>query len=151
MNPTFSYSFDRETFLGTYPSRKEALAAGTVQARMHPDAPATVFVGQQVYPSLRTFGHARTIIDEMRRRVSDDVGELADEYLRRVSEPAIADLDNLVEQAIVHWLERNDLKPRFHLIEAISEHSVPMVSSHYDAKSNDEVQSIGESDYLSGL
>ena len=148
MNPSFAYSFDRETFSGDFPTRDAAAAAGIRRAQDHPDSPGTVYVGQQLSPNPRAYGHARMVIDAMARRVRDDCGEIADDYLRAVAENQVMELDAMLEQTLLTWLKKNNLMPRGRIIEAISEHPVP--TKHFAVSSNGrdaDMTSIGESDY----
>ena len=149
MNPTFVYSLDRETWTGAFPTRNAAAADAIRAARQHPDSIASVFVGQKVVPSPRAYGHARQIIECMRRRVREDNGDMADDFLREVGERQIMDLDGAVEQAIVAWLERNELVPQsFFHVEAISEHPVPIATFQIRSSVDDhEVTELGESQW----
>lgn len=149
MNPTFVYSLDRETWTGAFPTRNAAVTDAIRAARQHPDSIATVFVGQKVVPSPRAYGHARQIIECMRRRVREDNGDMADDFLRDVTEQQIMNLDSAVEQAIVGWLERNELVPQsFFHVEAISEHPVPIATFQVRSPVDDrEVTELGESQW----
>lgn len=151
MNPIFSYSFDRETFAGSFPTRHEAVAAGIKRAREYPEPPTTLYVGQRIMPNPRAFGNARVVIDNMARRVQDDVGDIADGYLRGLAEQQVTDLDTSLEKTIVQWMARHDLTPRFSTIEAISEHPVPSApSAPSRSQGGDEVQYLGQSEYPFG-
>jgi hypothetical protein len=149
MNPTFVYSFDRETWTGEFASRQLAAAEGIRRARQHPDSISSIFVGQKIIPSPRAYGCARQVIDDMARRVRDDNGDLADDFLRGVTEQQVMDLDGALEKAVVAWLERHDLVPRFYRVESISEHPVPIATFQIDNSSDDdeEVVAMGNPDY----
>jgi hypothetical protein len=149
MNPTFVFSLDRETWMGEFATRQAAAAEGIRRARQHPDSIATIFVGQKIHPNPRAYGHARQVIDAMARRVRDDNGDVADEFLRGVTEQQLMDLDNALEQTILAWLSRHDLSPRFYLVESISEHPVPVASFQVETPDLIEVGELGESDYPS--
>jgi hypothetical protein len=149
MTPTFVYSFDRESFMGRYASRSEALAAALKHACSYPSPITTVYVGQQLLPNPHAFGHARTLIDEMSGQVRDEVGDAADGYLRRVPDGMVTELDGELEKVVLNWLERHDLLPTFASVEAISEHPVPMQSSAgLDEGDDNEVHELGESRYF---
>jgi hypothetical protein len=156
MNPTFVFSLDRETWMGEFPSRQAAAAEGIRKARQHPDSIATVYVGQKIFPSPRAYGHARDVLHTMARRVKDDNGDAADEFLRGVTEPQIMDLDHALEMTILDWLGRNDLSPSFFRVESISEHPVPIASFEVNVRparssaSETEVKDLGVSEYPIG-
>lgn len=151
MNPTFLYSLDRETWTGAFPNRQAAVAEGIRAARHHPDSISTVYVGQKVVPSPRAYGHARQVIDTMRRRVREDNGDMADDFLSDLTEQQVMNLDGVLEQAIVSWLERHELlSPSFYNVEAISEHPVPVATFHVHrspAAAEREVSELGESQW----
>jgi hypothetical protein len=127
MNPCFVYSLDRETWLGAYPARQEAVAAGFRMARMQPDGGVgTVYVGQQVTPNLHAYGHAQHIVHEMALRVRDQMGEAADGFLDNVTPAQIDELNREIEKVVLDWLERHELMPKAREVEAISEHPLPM-------------------------
>jgi hypothetical protein len=152
MGPTFVYSFDRESFTGRYATRADALAAALKHALAYPNPINTVYVGQQVQPKPHTYGHARAVIDAMRRRVRDEVGDAADSYLRKLPDAQVADLDREMEKTTLAWLERHDLMPNFPQVDAISEHPVPVSASggleDHAGERDDEVHELGESRYF---
>jgi hypothetical protein len=148
MNPEFVYSFDRESWTGSYGSRKQAAEAGMAAAARHPDSIGSIYVGQKVVPNPRAFGHARQVLDNMIRRVRDDAGDSADDFLRSVTDQQVIELDGKLEQTVVQWLDANDLTPKFYHVEAISEHSVPLGRFVADeAPTQSEVYELGESRY----
>jgi len=148
MNPTFVFSLDRETWLGEFPSRQTAVAEGIRKAQAHPDSISTVYVGQKIVPSPRASGNARQVVDAIARKMKDDAGDIADDFLGGVTEQQVMDLDKQIEQATMGWIEKNDLSPHFYLVEAISEHPVPIATFQIDTSSkDDEVTELGVSDY----
>ena len=62
MSAKYSFSFDRETFEGSYNSRSEAFAAAIKKAGTLEDAPTTVFIGERVPADPQATGHAEDII-----------------------------------------------------------------------------------------
>ena len=125
--PTYSYSLDRQVWSGRFLSRKEAADAAVACAVKESTPPETVYVGQRIEPDLRAYGHARGIIETMRRRVREDNADVADAYLRGVNERQIADLDRALEGAVIDWLNRSGLEPAWARIEAVGEYPLPSV------------------------
>ncbi len=121
---SYSFSLDRGVWAGTFASRDQALEAGLAHAREVDTPPETIFVGQRIAPNDRAYGHAAEIIRTMRRRVAEDNGDLAEAFLRSVSDRQIADLDNALEITIKQWLSKTKLAPSWVRIEAVSEHPV---------------------------
>ena len=126
---SYSFSLDRAVWTGVFASRAEALEAGLAHAREVDSPPETVYVGQRITPNDRAYGHAREIIHTMRRRVSEDNGELAETFLRQVSDKQVAELDNILEATIRRWLAQQNLAPLWVRIEAVSEHRVTVALS----------------------
>jgi hypothetical protein len=124
----YSYSLDRQVWTGRFSSRNQAADAAISRAVKETIPPETVYVGQRVEPDLRAYGHARGVIDTMRRRVGEDNGDVADGFLRGVTEEQIADLDRAMEATIVDWLVRSKLDPTWVRIEAVGEYPLPTVS-----------------------
>jgi len=125
---SYSYSLDRQVWTGRFSSRKEAAEAAIARAVNEATPPETVYVGQRIEPDLRAYGHARGVIDTMRRRVREDNGDVADGFFRGVTEQQVADLDRAMEATIVDWLVRSKLEPTWVRIEAVGEYPLPMVS-----------------------
>ncbi len=143
MNPVFVYSFDRETFSGRFATRREAINAALAAAAADANQISTIYVGQQVTPNPRAFGHARTIVDTMSRRVRDDAGEAGEKFLRKVPEKLVNELDSALEQTITAWLEFHNLMPAAK-VESISEHAVPLPASVRSYGSASEVHDLGD-------
>jgi hypothetical protein len=147
MNPTFVYSLDRETFVGSYTSRNEALAAALKRADGNPTPVTAVFVGQRVSPNPRAFGHARSVIDRMKARVTEDIGDAASSYLRGLSDGQVTELDSSIEKVVLDWLEKHSLFPKSEQVEAVTEHPVPVPMQWrppVSESSENNVTSVGE-------
>jgi hypothetical protein len=145
MSPQFVYSFDRQTYEGSYPTRAEALASGIARARQLSGAIDTVYVGQRIAGDPQTADHAEGVLKAMRARAKHAVGEGAERYLRGVTDQEEAMLDDALRDAIVAWLDRTGRKPTFFTVKAVSEHAVPSTPQRkFDA--TDEVSIFGTSD-----
>jgi hypothetical protein len=104
-------------------------------------------VGQRIEPDLRAYGHARAIIETMRRRVREDNGDVADGFLRGVNEAQIAALDCALESTIVDWLGQSGLQPTWVRIEAVGEYPLPAVTrSRFNGNGTLEVSDLGVED-----
>ncbi len=121
---SYSFSLDHAVWIGAFSSRAEAAAAGLKHAREVDTPPETIYVAQRITPNDRAYGHARDIIHTMRRRVAEDNGDLADAFLRNVTDKQIADLDNALEATIRQWMERQNLAPSWVRYEGVSEYAV---------------------------
>ena len=148
MSAKYSFSFDRESFEGTYNSRSEAFAAALKKAATQEDAPTTVFIGERVIGDPQASGHAEEIIARMSDRARGVWGDEADHYLRNVTREQLRDLDGALEQVILRWLQLHQLKPNFFRITAVSEHQLtsPATISR-GLGENNEVHDLGESNY----
>lgn len=124
-NPTFGYSFDRDNYFGSYPTRQAALEAALQALKERSDVPEGIFIGQWIQPDVQSCGHAETIIESMRERweASSESGN----YLDQLNEHQIADLDASLNACIRDWLKRHQLMPAPTKLRAISEHPVPNV------------------------
>jgi hypothetical protein len=124
MRGTYGYSFDRDTFHGTYKTRDEALQEALRHtALIGPDL--VIWVGQRMGGDTQSAGHARHLIGEMRRRAREFVGEGGRDYLRDVTADQIKDLEGALETTINRWLTNYKLLPKYEKIGAVSEHPVP--------------------------
>lgn len=145
MNATFVYSFDRESFVGNFATRAEAVAAALKSADGYPSPIMTVYVGQRVAPNPRAYGHARAVIDRMIARVREDIGDEADAYLRGLTDGQVTELDGSLEQTILQWQQKQNLMPRSTKVEAITEHPVPTpLQWRQSTPETQEVHLVGE-------
>ncbi len=146
MTAVFVYSFDRETFAGEFSTRNEALAIALNRADGNPSPLTAVYVGQRVSPNPRAFGHARAVIDRMKDRVAEDIGDDADSYLRGLTDKQVTELDVAMEKAILTWLDSNRLMPQCTKVESITEHPVPIPMQWREpaGDASNEVHLVGE-------
>lgn len=142
MSGRYAYSLDRETFLGKFDSRADALQAAISAARQQPEPPTEVYVGLKIAGDAQTSGHAEPVIERMidRARTSNDS---AARYLQNVGEQEEADLDAMLAAAINAWLKKHNRMPTFFSVEAISEHPVPNPPRSSNGQQQDEVTEIG--------
>jgi hypothetical protein len=144
---SYSYSLDRQVWSGRFNSRNEAADAAIARALKESAPPETVYVGQRIEPDLRAYGHARGLIDTMRRRVREDNGDVADGFLRGVSDKQITDLDHALEATLIDWLNRSDLQPNWVRIEAVGEYPIPAVAQRRSTSGTVlEVSDLGNED-----
>jgi hypothetical protein len=148
---SYSYSLDRQVWAGRFSSRKEAADAAIARALKESTPPETVYVGQRIEPDLRAYGHAGAIIQTMQRRVREDNGDMADGFLRGITEKQIADLDRELEATIIDWLGRTGLEPNWVRIEAVGEYPVPSIShARFNGTGDHEVRDLGVEDVAQG-
>jgi len=145
MSGRYAYSLDRETFLGQFETRADALRAALSAARQKSEPPTEVYVGRKNDGDPQVCGHAEGVIDTMRDRARAG-SDGADKYLRNINEQEEADLDDMLARAITDWLKKHDRMPTFFRVEAISEHPVPQTSQMPRNNGESEVTEIGTSD-----
>jgi hypothetical protein len=144
----FTHSFDRETFQGSDDTRQAALKTALGKATQLETPPETVYVGKRVPVDPGSSGLAEMILGAMRRRVRDETGDNSSQYLIRVNEHQLAELDDEIDRIVRGWLAKHELMPTQSKIIAISEHPVPSPKMNTAAKTtNGEVGELGESDY----
>ncbi len=143
----FTYSFDRETFRGAHDTRQDALKKALDKLPELDISPEAVYVGKRVPIDPGSSGLAEMIIGAMRRRVRDETGDTSSQYLMRVNEHLLAELDDEIDRVIRAWLAKHELMPAHSKIIAISEHPIPQPSMTRAAGSSDEVGELGETEY----
>ncbi len=141
MSGRYAYSLDRETFLGQFDCRADALRAALAAARQQSEPPNEVYVGRKLAGDAQVSGHAKQVIEDMidRARTAD---EGADRYLQNVAEQEEAELDEALAATITTWLKKHKRMPTFFTVDAISEHPVP-TPSEVPGRRDDEVTEIG--------
>ena len=145
MPARYAYSLNGENYTGTFAARDEALAAGVHAARESLDPPQTIYVARRVEADPHASGHARTVLREMAWQAHDEVGASAANYLHKLNDDQINELDLALEKVVLEWLRRNDLLPSYFKVEAISEHPVPQPPARALRSSDtEEVHQVGE-------
>ena len=148
MSATYCYSFDRETFTGSYESRQEAFKAAVMKAAETDPSITSLYIGERVAGDPQACGHARAVVEAMRQRARRVGGDDADAYMAQVTPQQLQDLDGAIEQVILRWQQLHQLKPSFSKITAVSEHPMPMVSGVAASNGDSsEVGELGDSDY----
>jgi hypothetical protein len=145
----FAYSFDRETFFGSFDSRAAAFDAAVRRAGELNNQVDQVYIGLRVPGDPQASGHARELIKTLRTRAAAarGEGEGDDAYLANVTSEQMRDLDGAIETTILRWLQNYRLMPTFYRVEAISEHPIPTAASITQSTREREVQDLGESQY----
>lgn len=121
MATRYAYSFDRNTFFGSFATRQEAYYAGLTRLNSLTDQPEAIYVAERIQPDLQVTGHASGIIREMRKRADIASGDAAAGWLVNVTGQQVADLDEMLGQTIFAWLRKHELQPKFFSVEHISE------------------------------
>jgi hypothetical protein len=149
MLPKFAYSFDRESFTGSFDSRSAALAAALAHAAQLSDGLSTIYVAMRVDADPQAGGHAESVLKCMARRAHQHDGDSSQGYLKRVNDQQEAELDDALRNVIEAWLKKHELGPTFFQIKSVSEHQIP-TSKQVQCGSSDEVHEIGVSEYPLG-
>jgi hypothetical protein len=146
MSARYAYSFNGENYIGNYAKRSDALAEAHGRLKALSDRPQTIYVGRLNVPDLHLTGHARGVLDEIRRRTLLEVGAVGVEHLERVGEKLVEELDREIANTVRSGLQKHELRPAQFKVDQISEHAVPpppMVESTGSGVA--EVKDIGES------
>jgi len=146
----YVYSFDRETFFGSFETRDAAYRAAVARSSEMEITPTEIFVGMQIPGDPQATDHACETTERMRERARGAVGERADDYLKRITDQEEAELDEAIAKAITDWLEKHDRMPKFFDVKGISEYPVPAPHLHASRNGDAEVSEIGESEYPLG-
>ena len=85
MNSRYAYSFDGNTFSGSFATRQEAYYSALTKADALTDKPESIFVAERIQPSPQISGHASQILREMRRRADLQTGDASETWLRNVT------------------------------------------------------------------
>ncbi len=144
MNPKFAYSFDRELFHGEFSTRQQAYEAAINALTSRSDLPEAIYVGRWAAQDLQTSDHAETIINNIRDRWESAYSN--SNFLSRLNEQQVADLDYELDRTIRTWLTKHDLTPRLTSVQAVSEYPVPNVQNTAATNSQRTMSSIGNSD-----
>lgn len=126
MAETYAYSLDRDNYHGNYTTRSEALAAAMEALKGFDGIPEGIWIGQWVPVDPQTEGHAETLVRRIHDRFEASTGN--SDFLKRVGEHELAELDTAIDQAVRAWLAKHNLAPRPTRVRALSEHPVPNVS-----------------------
>ena len=137
----FAFSFDRETFTGTFDTRQQAFDAANKIVASRIDHPPAIFVGQWAEPDAQSDDHAEAIVERMTLRWRSSGAE--GKFLDTVNEHQLAELDYDIDRVVRNWLAKQNLTPRPTRVQAVSEHAVPSI--HHVSQSNErETSVIGE-------
>lgn len=142
MTGQFGFSFDRETYRGSYASRQAALLAATEELKRREDLPAGIYIGQWCEPDLQSDHHAEPVVQAMRDRWRQSAGE--EKFLDKPTEQQLADLDYDLDRVIRQWLAKHSLLPRPTRVRAVSEHAIPLVRHVSEVAGARETSVIGE-------
>ena len=128
MRGSYAFSFDRDSFEGAFDTREQAYRAAVARAGVLNLAPdAAIYTGQRMAADPQATGHARQLVNAMRRRAHETVGDATNGYLEKVSEDQMIDLDRALEAVVTRWLSNYKLSPTWYHIGAVSEHPMPLV------------------------
>jgi hypothetical protein len=120
----FTYSFDREDFVGSYNSAEEARQAAVCCAEGLSNPPTEIYIGQLGESDPQVTDHAGAVIAAMNARARGKFGEQARNYLHPVSAEQIRELDNALAETISAWLRRQNLMPTFRMVCGVREYQL---------------------------
>jgi hypothetical protein len=136
---TYAFSFDRETFRGSYETRSAAVEAGEQALAAYPGPAEAIWVARAVRPEPRLNGLAETVLEALADRMSDEGQDAV-----QASELARDELDARMAALLHAWMRDHDLFPAGG-VEAVSEHPIRLIP-HVDDEgtAGKEVSLIGE-------
>jgi len=109
------YSFNEENFEGTLNTKEDAIEVGAFYAK---DAGLTIFhVGTQKDVTLGVSVDA--IIEQLSEDAYEQVGEIADEYLRYVKPKHALILEEKLNQVLHSWLSDFGHRPTFWTVDNV--------------------------------
>ena len=124
-NGRYAYSYNREDYTGAYDTADRALDEAVRNAETMTNPPTEIYVGRIVTADPQATHHAEQIVDAMNRRAHVDFGADAARYLKKVNKKQIDELDKMLEQTILTWLDKNKLMPTFSRVTDVREHPIP--------------------------
>lgn len=136
----YSYSFDRETYHGSFGSRDEALLGAHQALQDRTEMPEAIYVARRVPVDLHERGHAEALVAAIRDEARSHGGDVS--YLRHLDRDDLDDLDASIARCVRNWAKRRELTPDVERFEAVSEHAVPLIS-HVEQPETDEVGPLG--------
>lgn len=144
-NNKYAYSHNRDDYTGSYDSPEQALDEAVRNAETLSNPPMEIFVGRIVTADPQANDHAERVIEAMNRRAHVDFGGPAARYLKKVTKKQAQELDKMLEQTILQWLEKNKLMPTFSRVTDVREHPMPMPKTNTGRPSdNGNGREVGE-------
>ena len=108
----YGYSTDGEVFYGNEECREDAASVAIEECDLRPGD--TFDTGRLVRKTIADVGpDARDIIAKMQIAVSDEIGELGENWLANITVENIDDLQRAVRAAIVGWADRANLNTEY--------------------------------------
>ena len=121
----YYYSESEEgSYSGACASRDEAIRACIADNDLEPGDRVYTGTGEHYDGSEFIPDAAEDIIERMQESAYEQAGEYNDDW-PEVTSKQQADLDRRIEETVCAWMDANDLRPKFFLIEEIEEYVVP--------------------------
>lgn len=141
----YAFSYDREDFTGSFNTPEEAFRTAVERSQGVSSPPTTIYIGQIQDADPQASDHADQVIAAMNQRAHVDFGRSAQKYLRQVTKAQVKELDQALATAIVGWLSKHDLMPRFCKVAAVREYPVNIPSGRVATAVNGqrEVSDLG--------
>lgn len=118
---TYYVTNDEEHWsVGPYDTREQAIAAGPIEFDLKP---GNVYWTGESHAVVDTYApRAHRVIEEAQDRSFDEGGDVAEEFLSKVPPAAVDELDADLERVWNAWLDKHDLRPKWHTISDVEEH-----------------------------
>ena len=111
------YSFNEENFEGTFDSREDAIAEGIFCAKDENEGVTIFYVGTQ---KSVVFGvNVDSIIEQLGEDATEQVGEIADNYLRHVKTNDAIILEEKLNEVLRSWLSDFGYRPTFWTVDNV--------------------------------
>jgi hypothetical protein len=126
MGESYCLSSNEETFSGDYASREEAIAFAADELGVEPGG--LFWVGRSVPYVVEVRKHtADRLVEQLAEDAYDEVGDVAEDWLRRVTDGQLTDLASRLDSVVEAWLEDYGHEPGFWRVEDVTEHRAPGV------------------------
>lgn len=111
----YCYSTDEEYFVGNFDTREEALQEG----RDCEEPGTAIYTGLSCPRSFMSYFDTENFLDWISDNAQEEVGDVADGWLKKVSEEALGELRGF----LAGWAEKHGLNPKFFAVERVEEHA----------------------------
>ncbi len=103
------------TCMDLFDSKEAALKAGTEEAKRERADTITVGRVEEFVPDVRIY--TSFLVEDLQNQAYDDAGEYAETWLADVTDKDFDDLENILDAAFTHWLDRHpEYKPNFYTL-----------------------------------
>lgn len=119
MQPTDKWNYylddDDCTCVDFFDSKEAALKAGMEEAKRERADTITVGRVEEFVPDVRIY--TSFLVEDLQNQAYGDAGDYAETWLADVTDKDFDDLENILDAAFTHWLDRHpEYKPNFYTL-----------------------------------